>query len=99
LVPLDVMASEIGDESPQAAAFASLFVRISDAEITATNPDAPKDYDESALAAGLRLDDLLYPELDNVFAVGTRWTFVQGIAGRSFSHQKLWPRQASDLVP
>jgi hypothetical protein len=63
-----------------------------------TNPDAPNDYDETGLAGALRLDDLLYPELDNTFALGTRFAFAQGITGRSFSHQKLWPRQASDLA-
>jgi hypothetical protein len=96
--PLAITAAEISDGSPQAAGFASLLVRVTDLEVSMTNPDAPNDYDETGLAGALRLDDLLYPELDNTFALGTRFAFAQGITGRSFSHQKLWPRQASDLA-
>jgi hypothetical protein len=63
------------------------------------NPDAPEDYDETALVGGLRLDDALFGDLDNQFAVGARFRSLQGIAGFSFSHQKLWPRLASDVEP
>lgn len=96
--PLEVTVADIADGSPQAAGLASLFVRVSGLEVALTNPDAPKDYDETGLLGGLRLDDLIWPELDNQFEVGTRFGSVQGIAGRSFSHQKLWPTRASDLA-
>jgi hypothetical protein len=96
--PLEVTLADIADGSPQAAALASLLVRISSVEVALTNPDAPRDYDETGLLGGLRLDDLIWPELDNQFEVGTRFDFVQGISGRSFSHQKLWPTRASDLA-
>jgi hypothetical protein len=96
--PLEVSLAELADGSPSAAAFASLFVRISRAEVQQTNPDAPKDYDETALVGGLRLDDALFGDLDNQFVVGARFRSLQGIAGFSFSHQKLWPRLALDVV-
>jgi cytosine/adenosine deaminase-related metal-dependent hydrolase len=96
--PLEVSLAELADGSPAAAAFASLFVRISGAEVAQTNPDTPKDYDETALVGGLRLDDALFSELDNQFVVGTRFRSLQGVAGFSFSHQKLWPRLALDVV-
>jgi hypothetical protein len=96
--PLEVSLGELADGSPSAAAFASLFVRISGAEVHQTNPDAPEDYDETALVGGLRLDDALFADLDNQFVVGTRFRSLQGIAGFSFSHQKLWPRLALDVV-
>jgi hypothetical protein len=63
-----------------------------------TNPDAPKDYDETGLRGGLRLDDLLWPELDNVYPPGSRFSSVNGIAGFSFGHCKLYPRSPADLV-
>jgi cytosine/adenosine deaminase-related metal-dependent hydrolase len=96
--PLEVTLAELADGSSSAAALASLFVRISGAEVQQTNPDAPKDYDETALVGGLRLDDSLFGELDNQFLVGARFSSLQGIAGFSFSHQKLWPRLALDVV-
>lgn len=95
--PLEVELGQLADGSPDAPSFASLLVRVVDVEVASSNPDAPSDYDETELLGGLRLDDLLFPELDNLYAVGTRWAWVQGVAGRSFSHQKLWPRGHSDF--
>jgi cytosine/adenosine deaminase-related metal-dependent hydrolase len=97
--PLEVSLAELADGASSAAALASLFVRISGAEVQDENPDAPEDYDETALVGGLRLDDALFGDLDNQFAVGARFRSLQGIAGFSFSHQKLWPRLASDVEP
>jgi hypothetical protein len=96
--PLTVALADIADGSSRASAFAALFVQVSGLQVAETNPDAPRDYDETALVGGLRLDDLIWPELDNQFVVGTRFGFVQGISGRSFSHQKLWPTRASELA-
>jgi hypothetical protein len=97
--PLDVTTSAVGDGGALTAAYDSMLVRSTDAAVVTTNPDAPSDYDETELEGALRLDDLLYPELDNTFAPGTRFTRVTGIVGQSFEHQKLWPRGADDLVP
>lgn len=95
--PLQLNVEELADGSDVAPGFTSLFVQILGARVQATNPDAPKDYDETGLVGGLRLDDLLYPELDNSFTVGARFRSIQGIHGFSFSHHKLWPRQAGDI--
>jgi len=73
-------------------------VRVQATTVTAENPDAPSDYDEFALGSGLRVDDLLTPELDNVFPLGTRFRSVTGVLGQSFDHQKLWPRGVDDLA-
>lgn len=96
--PLEVSLSDLADGSSSAAAFASLFVKISGVEVQDSNPDAPQDYDETGLVGGLRLDDALFGDLDNHFIVGARFRSLQGIAGFSFSHQKLWPRLALDVV-
>jgi cytosine/adenosine deaminase-related metal-dependent hydrolase len=96
--PLLVSIAALSDGSTTASGLASLFVRIEDASVEASNPDAPKDFDESLLFEGLRLDDLLYPELDNLYPAGTVFSAVEGIAGFSFGHQKLFPRGATDLT-
>jgi hypothetical protein len=96
--PLLVPLASAADGSAKAAGLASLFIRIENVEVAATNPDDPNDYDETALLGGLRLDDLVYPELDNTFAVGTRFASVSGNLGFSFAHQKLFPRSAEDIV-
>ena len=96
--PLLVPIAALADGSTTASGLASLFVRIEGASVEATNPDTPKDFDESLLFGGLRLDDLLYPELDNLYPVGTVLSAVEGIAGFSFGHQKLFPRGAADLT-
>jgi len=96
--PLVVELAALTDDSPRADALASLWLRVESAEVAVTNPDAPKDYDETGLSGGLRIDDLLAPELDNDFAVGTRFGSIQGIFGSSFGHHKLFPTSTSDLV-
>ena len=96
--PLLVAIAALADGSTTAPGLASLFVRIEGVSIEASNPDAPKDFDESLLFGGLRLDDLLYPELDNLYPVGSMFRAVEGIAGFSFEHQKLYPRGARDLT-
>lgn len=96
--PLVVGLTDAADGSATAPGLASLFVRVEGASVAAQNPDAPKDYDETGLSGGLRLDDLLWPELDNTFAVGTTFSSIQGIAGFSFGHQKLYPRGPADLL-
>ena len=96
--PLLVPVAALADGAITASGLASLFVRVEPASIEASNPDAPKDFDESLLSGGLRLDDLLYPELDNLYPVGTVFSAVNGIAGFSFGHQKLFPRGAADVV-
>jgi cytosine/adenosine deaminase-related metal-dependent hydrolase len=96
--PLLVAPSELADGAPNAAALASLLVRIENAEVAVSNPDAPKDYDETLLAGGLRLDDLLVTELDNEYPVGTSFASIVGVSGFSFDHQKLYPRSLADIV-
>jgi hypothetical protein len=97
--PLLVVIDALADGAATASGLASLFVRIEGASVEVSNPDAPKDFDESLLFGGLRLDDLLYPELDNAYPVGTAFSAVEGIAGFSFGHQKLFPRGADDIEP
>jgi hypothetical protein len=98
LEPLVVSARDVGDGGALAGAYQSMLVRVENVTVTAENPDAPADYDELLLDGVLRVDDLFAPELDNVFPPGTRFRFVTGVLGRSFGHQKLWPRDATDLV-
>jgi cytosine/adenosine deaminase-related metal-dependent hydrolase len=96
--PLRVSLADLADSSAQAPGLASLLVRIEGAVVDTTNPDAPKDFDETGLFGGLRLDDLLYPGLDNVYPSGSVFSSITGIAGFSFGHQKLYPRGPSDLA-
>jgi len=97
--PIDVHPDAIGDDGAFALAYDSMLVNIMDVMVTDQNPDAPSDYDEILVEGALRLDDLLYPELDNTLPAGTHFSRIAGILGRSFDHQKLWPRAADDLVP
>jgi hypothetical protein len=99
LAPLVVTAEELATGGALASALEQMLVRIEGTRVVDPNPDAPADYDEFSLAGGLRVDDLLYPELDNTFAPDTGFGAVIGVLGRSFDESKLWPRGAADLVP
>lgn len=95
--PLPIALDEAADGSSNAAALASLLVHIEGAQVATTNPDLPNDYDETLLLGGLRIDDLLWPDLDNQYPVGTGFGSLQGILGFSFGHHKIYPRSAADL--
>jgi hypothetical protein len=97
--PLEVRPDAIGDDGELALAYDSMLLSITDVMVADENPDAPSDYDEVLVDGALRLDDLLYPELDNTLPAGTRFSRITGILGRSFDHQKLWPRGVEDLRP
>jgi cytosine/adenosine deaminase-related metal-dependent hydrolase len=97
LSPIVVSAESIGDDGELGDEYDSMLVTVENAVVAVTNPDAPSDYDETLLEGALRLDDLLDPELDNDFVVGSTFSAVTGILGTSFGHRKLMPRQPSDL--
>jgi cytosine/adenosine deaminase-related metal-dependent hydrolase len=96
--PLLVALADVADGSAEADALASLWLRIEGAEVELQNPDLPKDYDETLLLGGLRLDDLIFADLDNQYPIGTRFSSLQGIAGFSFGHHKLYPLASSDVA-
>lgn len=96
--PLVVSAAAVGDGGTLAAAYDSMLVTVTDASVLETNPDAPDDYDETALAGALRLDDLLAPELDNDYPPGTAFSALTGILAVSHGHRVLMPRTAEDVV-
>jgi cytosine/adenosine deaminase-related metal-dependent hydrolase len=95
--PLAISLAQAADGSASAAGLTSLFVQLAAGEVDVTNPDAPRDYDETGLRGGLRLDDLLWPELDNTYPVGTTFSSLTGVVGFSFGHYKLYPRSVADL--
>lgn len=97
--PVVLPASAVGDLGALARPYDSMLVRVESVAVTVTNPDAPADYDETELEGALRIDDLLYPELDNTYSPGTPFARVTGVLGRSFDHQKLFPRSSADLEP
>jgi hypothetical protein len=99
LEPLVVAANGIGDSGALARPYDSMLVRVESVTVARTNPDAPSDYDETELEGGLRIDDLLCPDIENTYPAATSFTRITGILGRSFDHQKLWPRTPTELEP
>jgi cytosine/adenosine deaminase-related metal-dependent hydrolase len=89
----------LADGGALAAEYRSMWVRVAGVSVARENADAPSDFDELVVSGGLRVDDALFPELDNTFPVGTRFTSLSGILGYSFAHSKLWPRSRDDLLP
>jgi hypothetical protein len=95
--PIEVAPAEIATGGPLAEAYESMLVRVTEVSVTTTNPDLPNDYDEFAVTGGLRIDDRLFPELDNAYPAGKSFGSIAGILEFSFSNSKLLPRGANDL--
>ena len=95
--PLDVAPADVASGGALAEAYESMLVRVTGVSVTAANPDQPNDYDEFAVTGGLRIDDGLFPELDNAYPTGTSFASITGILEFSFSNSKLLPRSANDL--
>jgi len=89
----------LADGGALSGAYRSMWLSLADAVVLTENADAPSDFDELVVSGGLRVDDALYPELDNTFSVGAHFSSLSGILGYSFGHSKLWPRSGADLSP
>lgn len=97
--PLVVEPAAIADGGELSESHASMWLRVENVTVIDPNPDAPNDYDEWSVSGGLRIDDWLYPELDNALPAGTPFSAISGILGFSFGHPKLYPRGPADLTP
>jgi hypothetical protein len=97
--PLRVNEGDVAPNGRFERRYDGMLVRLERVRVRRQNADAPDDYDELELDSGLRVDDSLYPELDNTFPPGTEFESITGILGFAFGAPKLWPRNATDLVP
>ena len=89
--------------------YESMLVSLGTVSVVNPNPDAPSDFDElevsstavatcTSATVGLRIDDELYPALDNTYACSATFSQVVGIAGSAFAQYKVWPRGAADIT-
>jgi imidazolonepropionase-like amidohydrolase len=95
-MPTLVLPSEVASGGAMAEARESMLLRIENVAISNPNPDGPEDFDEFELD-GLRVDDFLFDALDNMCAVDSTFTAVQGVLTYSFGDFKLAPRSAADF--
>jgi hypothetical protein len=95
--PVSVTAASIATGGALAESHESMLVTVGGVTITVQNADDPQDFDEFTVTGGLRVDDLLFPELDNTCPVSTAFSALNGIVGFSFSDNKLMPRDAADI--
>ena len=86
-----------------------MLVALGKVYVVNPNPDTPSDFDEQEVSStavatctsatsGLRIDDELYPPLDNANACSATFSNITGIAGSAFGQYKVWPRSAADFA-
>ncbi len=80
-----------------ADSYQSMLVEVDNVTVTVMNPDAPNDYDEFAVTGNLRIDDQLYPPLNNTYPVGTAFKKIIGVSTFAFANSKVEPRSAADV--
>ena len=97
-VPMVVNPVDVATGGALAEGYESMVIQVHNVVVTVANPDAPNDFDEFQVTGALRVDDLLYPSLDNTFPVDTTFQTITGIHGFSFGNHKLLPRSATDLT-
>ena len=95
--PIDVAPADIATGGPLAEAYESMLVRVTAVTVATVNPDLPNDYDELEVTGALRVDDRLFPELDNTYPTGTAFGSITGILDFSFGNSKILPRAAADV--
>ncbi|MEC7987792.1 MAG: thrombospondin type 3 repeat-containing protein [Myxococcota bacterium] len=78
--------------------YEGMLVRVENVSVTAENADSNGDYDEFAVTGGLRVDDFIWEDMDNNYALGTTFTSITGILHYSYNTYKIVPRNADDLV-
>ncbi len=89
--------ADIATGGSLADSYQSMLVEVDNVQVTVLNPDAPNDYDEFAVTGNLRIDDQLYPPLNNTYPVGTAFKKIIGVSTFSFTNNKIEPRTAADL--
>lgn len=94
-LPQEVAESDLANGGSLAEAFEGVLVRVNNVAVLSDNPDAPQDFGEFQLTAGLRVDDQLY-RLSPRPLSGTFLTSITGIHHHAFANYKLLPRSASD---
>lgn len=108
--PVDALASEVKTGGARAQALESVFVRVSDALITVTDPSptsGPRDsttHNEFEVNGsgvgnndGLRVNDLMYLVPTLPLAQGTRLLSLQGVLELRNGNSKIEPRVATDI--
>lgn len=93
-----VIAPATAANKTAAEGYEGMLCQVDAVTVIKVNADDPKDFDEFVVTGDLRVDDDLYPDLDNTYALDTAFTKIVGICGISFSNRKLWPRSADDLT-
>lgn len=89
--------ADIADGGPDAEAYEGVLVRVESVTVTDANPDAPSDYNEFVITGGLRVDDFIHLITPDPVASDT-FSSLTGIHHESYSHYKVLPRDAADVV-
>ncbi len=98
--PLLVSPCDVATGGGSADRLQSMLVQVEEVVVTDANPDAPDDFGEFEVAGCLRVDDLLWPDLETTGAhrtPGTRYLTLAGVLGYAYANAKILPRDASDL--
>ena len=100
--PIPVAATGTLATAATAEPFESMLVTIGACSLTTLNVDNPQDFDEfgvtSAGSTELRINDGLFPAIDNTCAVASNFTSFTGVLAYSFNNYKLEPRDAADVA-
>ncbi len=96
--PLVVPPADIATGGARAEALESVLVRVENVTVTDALPDAPDDFGEFAVDAGLRIDDEMY-HVTPFPMVGETFAQITGPLGWSFDNTKVRPRDVADVVP
>ncbi|MFQ5604824.1 MAG: FlgD immunoglobulin-like domain containing protein, partial [bacterium] len=105
--PAEVMTGQVNTGSATAESFESVYIKLSNVDITDANPDAPSNFGEWAVDDGsgeVRVDDrglYTYTTTDTNSAdflpLGTTIGSLTGVLDFSFSNFKLQPRNNADF--
>jgi len=97
--PVDVDdACSVGTDGALAEALEGMLIRVSDIDVTNSNPDAPSDYSEFEVNECLRVDDQLSEVLVPQPEEGTHFTSLSGVLTYTYGNSKLEPRGAEDVA-
>ena len=102
--PIDVSdPCEVGTDGPSAEALEGMLVRVTELDVTNSNPDEPSDYGEFEVNECLRIDDQLSDVLVPQPAEGAYFSALTGILAYTYGHTKLepgttWNTKFSEIV-
>ncbi len=89
---------DVGDDGKLAERYEAMLATVTNVTVSHENPDTPDDYGTFEVDDCLYVDDTLGQDHEPHPAEGTSYASITGVLSDAYSHRRILPREASEVV-